>query len=373
MKKLITGLMFALCAVGAQAQFISGQVLTAAQLNAQFALYLPLSGGTITGPLTVNGLLTATGNIGLGSLAFQSPNTVVANIAAMNASPTAVTLPSCSTSASALNYANGTGFSCNTAINAAQLGGATFAAPAAIGSTTPNTGAFTTLSTTGLATLNSVSTGNATVSGGSINGTPVGATTASTGAFTTLSASSTVSGAGFTARFATPGPIGNTTASTGAFTTITASSTITPSSTAGIVGTTTNDSANAGSVGEYQNNATSGTSLTTSTAANATSVSLTAGDWDVSGVVRFNPGGSSTISNMTVGISTTSATFGTVPNTVQALLIPFTGASGNNQTLATPTVRISIAATTTVYLVALSTFSASTMTADGFIRARRVR
>ena len=38
------------------------------------------------------------------------------------------------------------------------------------------------------------------------------------GVFTTLSASSTVSGAGFTARFATPGPIGNTSPSTGAFT-----------------------------------------------------------------------------------------------------------------------------------------------------------
>jgi len=46
---------------------------------------------------------------------------------------------------------------------------------------------------------------------------------ASPGAFTTLSASSTVSGAGFTARFATPGPIGSTTASTGAFTTLAAS------------------------------------------------------------------------------------------------------------------------------------------------------
>jgi hypothetical protein len=42
------------------------------------------------------------------------------------------------------------------------------------------------------------------------------------GVFTTLSASGAVTGAGFTARFATPGPIGNTTASTGAFTTLTA-------------------------------------------------------------------------------------------------------------------------------------------------------
>lgn len=46
-------------------------------------------------------------------------------------------------------------------------------------------------------------------------------------AFSTLSAASTVSGAGFTARFASPGPIGSTIASTGAFTNLTASGTIT--------------------------------------------------------------------------------------------------------------------------------------------------
>ena len=40
------------------------------------------------------------------------------------------------------------------------------------------------------------------------------------GVFTTLSASGDVTGAGFTARFATPGPIGNTSPSTGNFTTL---------------------------------------------------------------------------------------------------------------------------------------------------------
>jgi hypothetical protein len=56
---------------------------------------------------------------------------------------------------------------------------------------------------------------------------PIGASTASTGAFTTLSANSTVSGSGFTARFASPGPIGSTTASTGQFTTLAASGAVT--------------------------------------------------------------------------------------------------------------------------------------------------
>jgi len=56
---------------------------------------------------------------------------------------------------------------------------------------------------------------------GAHNGT-VGATTPNTGAFTTLSASSTVSGTGFSTYLASPPAIGGTTAGTGRFTTMTA-------------------------------------------------------------------------------------------------------------------------------------------------------
>lgn len=340
MKKLIAGLMLALCAIGAQAQFISGQVLTAAQLNAQFALYLPLSGGTVSGgvtvngPLTVNGLLTATGNIGLGSLAAQAANTVVANITGASASPSAAPVPSCSTSASALNYTSGTGFSCNTAVNAAQLGSATFAAPTAIGSTTANTGAFT-----------------------------------------TLSASSTVSGAGFTARFSTPGPIGNTAASTGAFTTLTTSSTFTPSSTAGIVGTAAGDNANSGSVGEFNIASTQNTSVSTGVTFNATSVSLPAGDWDVWGAVSTNPAGSTVTTGYQCGLSTTSATFGTFAPGVSNANGPVgvSGAAGVATNVSCPLTRINVSAPTTVYVVANITFTTSTMQASGAIMYRRRR
>ena len=58
------------------------------------------------------------------------------------------------------------------------------------------------------------------------NGT-VGATTPNTGAFTTLSASSTVSGAGFSTYLASPPAIGGTSANAGAFTTLAASGTVT--------------------------------------------------------------------------------------------------------------------------------------------------
>lgn len=146
--------------------------------------------------------------------------------------------------------------------------------------------------------------------------------------------------------------------------------TITPSQTSGIVGTTTNNNANAGSFGEYTSNSASGVSLTTTVAANVTSISLTAGDWDVSGTVTFVPAGSTTIAQIESGTSTTSATFGGI-GTFSLLTLPFT--TGQNDSLIAPPQRISIASTTTVFLVASANFGVSTMTANGFIRARRVR
>ena len=118
------------------------------------------------------------------------------------------------------------------------------------------------------------------VTGGTINNTPVGATTPNTGAFTTLNSTGG----------ALNGTLGATTPSTVAATTISATGSITPAQGPGIVGTTTNNNANTGSWGEYLTNATTGTSLTANTPANATSVSLTAGDWDVSGVLTYVSG-----------------------------------------------------------------------------------
>ena len=88
-------------------------------------------------------------------------------------------------------------------------GTGSLASPSAIGSGTASTGRFTTLESTGLTTANSLTVTNASTFTGiaSFTGTPTGA--------------------GLTARFATPGPIGSGTASTGAFTTVNASGTIT--------------------------------------------------------------------------------------------------------------------------------------------------
>lgn len=162
--------------------------------------------------------------------------------------------------------------------------------------------------------------------------------------------------------------------STGVFTINNAAftGTITPSTTAGIVGTTLADNANAGSVGEYVTaTQSSAVSLASGVGSNITSISLTAGDWDVSGIINFVPANTTVVTNMTAGITTTSATLG-VLGTFVGVSIPYTS-TGGGSTFATPAVRINVSSTTTVYLVALQAFSASTMTATGFIRARRVR
>jgi hypothetical protein len=68
MKNFVAFLIGALLSISANAQFVQGQVLTAAELNSQFALYTPLAGGTLTGPLTVPTLNTANAQITGGSI-----------------------------------------------------------------------------------------------------------------------------------------------------------------------------------------------------------------------------------------------------------------------------------------------------------------
>ena len=62
---------------------------------------------------------TATGLVGLPNLATQIANTVVANFTSGSASPVAFTMPSCTGSANALQYVNGTGITCSAIVAAA--------------------------------------------------------------------------------------------------------------------------------------------------------------------------------------------------------------------------------------------------------------
>lgn len=142
-----------------------------------------------------------------------------------------------------------------------------------------------------------------------------------------------------------------------------------------ITATQTNDNAATGTIGEYvtATAAPGAVSLTTAVAANVTSISLTAGDWDVSGVVNFTPTATTSIAVLAGGPSSTTATLGaqdTFFRSSNATQVP-----GTTVVIAppTPVVRFSLSGTTTVFLVTQATFTLSTLTAGGTIRARRVR
>lgn len=145
--------------------------------------------------------------------------------------------------------------------------------------------------------------------------------------------------------------------------------------TGAIVGTATNNNATAGNIGEYVSSSVvvgSAVSLTSGTPANVTSISLTAGDWDVRGVVGFAPNVLTVESVVTGSIGTTTGSVGTAPNGGAFVQINMS-LTGSGRVLPVGTARLSLASTTTVYLVASATFTTSTDAAYGFLGARRVR
>lgn len=147
-------------------------------------------------------------------------------------------------------------------------------------------------------------------------------------------------------------------------------------SSADISGTTTNNSAVAGNLGEFVSSLVavgSPVALSTGTAANVTSISLTAGDWDVEGNVNIiNAGSTLTGSpNVQAGISSTSATLPSDGSECSSGILGTTLTNTDGITL--PRKRMSLAVTTTVFLVAKATFSIGTFNTYGSINARRVR
>ncbi len=140
----------------------------------------------------------------------------------------------------------------------------------------------------------------------------------------------------------------------------------------GIVGTTTNDSASSGRVGEFIQSvilAASSVSLTDSIASNITSISLTAGDWDVWGNVSLVGSGN----NMLSAGGWTSQTSATIPDTSLYNGASF-GSTGLNSFLCSvPQFRYSVTGSTTIFLTAVSSFPSGSVLVCGGIYARRRR
>lgn len=143
--------------------------------------------------------------------------------------------------------------------------------------------------------------------------------------------------------------------------------------TGGIVGTTTNNNAAAGKVGEFiSSTVTSGApvSMTSPTAKTVTSISLTAGDWDVSAFVGTVLGAGTILSAIVVGISLADNTLG-AETANQILYNPLT--ANNAPTLSAPLTRMSLGSTTTIYMVSTCVFSVNTCSTFGLLSARRIR
>jgi len=146
-----------------------------------------------------------------------------------------------------------------------------------------------------------------------------------------------------------------------------------------IVGTTTNDSATAGYVGEYVEGvlaAGSATALTTATPQTLVSISLTAGDWDVTGMVGVQPNPAATYSYTIGCVSPTNNTLNSL-QTNWASHTQFPAGAISTTTadpkLTLPMVRVSLASTTTYYLICDAAFTVSSCLGFGRISARRVR
>lgn len=150
----------------------------------------------------------------------------------------------------------------------------------------------------------------------------------------------------------------------------------------GIQGSAAGTNAIAGNVGEFISSIVpfgSPLSLTSGDALTITSISLTAGDWDVWGTIAFVTPSSTSITDLRGTLSDTDNTLGgagdgvniTYPGFVDVIAAAVPGVGTNTRPIAVG--RILLSATTTIYLVARATFTVSTLTTYGFISARRVR
>jgi hypothetical protein len=145
--------------------------------------------------------------------------------------------------------------------------------------------------------------------------------------------------------------------------------------TGGFISQTSNGNAPAGGLGEYASSLValgSAIALTTATVSNVTSISLTAGDWDVRGNVNYSEGGV-TVTEIVGGVTSTPATIPTDGSEVYSGAgVGVIGLSAKDS-VTLPSKRLSLSGTTTIYLVAKATFSVGTVSAYGSITARRVQ
>lgn len=152
---------------------------------------------------------------------------------------------------------------------------------------------------------------------------------------------------------------------------ITATSLTLSPTTGGINGVTDGSTATAGYVGELIQASVlfaSAISLTTATPADITSITLTAGDWDIYGNVTATFTGN--YNDFSCWCSSTSATS---PDPSMLAHVSDKIIGGGDEGQATPTLHVSLSTTTVFYLSSQVNFTTGTASGCGKISARRVR
>jgi hypothetical protein len=137
------------------------------------------------------------------------------------------------------------------------------------------------------------------------------------------------------------------------------------------LGATDGNNAPAGFIGEHVASSSVGLALSTGTTASAATLSLSAGDWDVTGACTFVPTSTTTVAAIGYGFSKTAAAF-TIPGD-SANLYQCTFTTGAQQIIGAGPSRFSISAPTAVYANVYGTFSVAGMSASVNFHARRVR
>lgn len=381
-----------------------GQVLNSTSLNTAFSARATF----LSGPLTLNSILLGNGS---GDIATLSSFGTSGQVLTSNGIGLAPSFTNNSYNASAVNIIggsiNGTALgnaSPNTgAFSTLSISGAVsgnginnlFAAPPALGATTPNAAHFTTVSTTSPIPISSGGTGN-TTGAAAVNANLTGPITSVGNATSIASQTGTGSkivvdtsptliapnlgtpsaliGTNITGTAASLNIGGNATTATTATnlsggtvsaTAITSSSgAITPAYPAGIVGNATGSAVTSGRIGEHiANNATS-SALVSSAQTIVTSVNLTAGTWLVYGYMSFIPAGSTAVNNEFGGFSTSAS--------LSEYISSLPGAPGFQSQVALITTYFLIGSSTTVNCITEMVFSVSTATAFCAMHAIRI-
>ncbi|UPJ65969.1 hypothetical protein [Bradyrhizobium sp. 191] len=134
-----------------------------------------------------------------------------------------------------------------------------------------------------------------------------------------------------------------------------------------------NSAAASGKIGEViSDGGTSGT-LSSGVTAALGSVSLTAGDWDVTATVQFNTGGTTSTTDYYVSLSATSASVAAPYGTSRALHERIPAATDHSNAFTIMPTQALLNATTTLYINAQAVYTGSATTATWSIRARRMR